>query len=214
VSKCVYARRLLAEVRQEFFEKDPQSNIGYARARRRLRPVGLTSKMSSRPRRGTGRSSRWVATVASVSGGDQPEGARRGGKEAAEVACADRKEGASEDQAPEEDLARQVEARHACPAALRAAASSAARPEYAPGRAHEAVGKVSFRWGTELRKTIATTVSLFQRRGPHGDLHRVRNPDRCTAARQRLPSRHSPGPSSRQDGLRRAALRHHRLALR
>ncbi len=61
-----------------------------------------------------------VAAVASVSAGaHQPEGARRGGKEAAEVACADRDEGASEDQAPEEDLARQVESRHACPAALR-----------------------------------------------------------------------------------------------
>jgi hypothetical protein len=61
--------------------------------------------------------------VASVSAGaDQPEGARRGGKEAAEVACAERDEGASEDQAPEEDLARQVETRHACPAALRAVA--------------------------------------------------------------------------------------------
>src|SRR6266498_4082271 len=61
-----------------------------------------------------------VAAVASVSAGaHQPEGARRGGKEAAEVACADRDEGASEDQAPEEDLARQVETRHACPAALR-----------------------------------------------------------------------------------------------
>jgi hypothetical protein len=47
------------------------------------------------------------------------EGARRGGKEAAEVACTDRDEGTSEDQAPEEDLARQVETRHACPAALR-----------------------------------------------------------------------------------------------
>jgi hypothetical protein len=68
VSKCVYARRPLGEVREEFFDKDRQSKIGYARARRRLRRVGLTSKMSSRPRRGTGRSSRWVATVASVSG--------------------------------------------------------------------------------------------------------------------------------------------------
>jgi hypothetical protein len=68
--------------------------------------VGLTSKMSSR---GNGRSSSWVATVASVSAGaHQPEGARRGGKEAAEVACADRDEGASEGQAPKEDLARQV----------------------------------------------------------------------------------------------------------
>jgi hypothetical protein len=82
--------------------------------------VGLTSKMSSRPRRGNGRSSSWVAAVASVSAGAiNREGARRGGKEAAEVACADRDEGASEDQAPEEDLARQVETRHACPAALR-----------------------------------------------------------------------------------------------
>ena len=54
-----------------------------------------------------------------TAGAHQPEGARRGGKEAAEVACADRDEGASEDQAPEEDLARQVETRHACPAALR-----------------------------------------------------------------------------------------------
>jgi hypothetical protein len=82
--------------------------------------VGLTSKIGSRPRRGNGRSSRWVAAVASVSAGaDQPEGARGGGKEAAEVACADRDEGASEDEAPEEDLARQVETGHACPAALR-----------------------------------------------------------------------------------------------
>ena len=61
-----------------------------------------------------------VAAVASVSAGaHQPEGARRGGKEAAEVACADRDEDASEVQAAEEDLARQVENRHACPAALR-----------------------------------------------------------------------------------------------
>ena len=61
-----------------------------------------------------------VAAVASVSAGaHQPEGARRGGKEAAEVACADRDEGVSEAQAAEEDLARQVETRHACPAALR-----------------------------------------------------------------------------------------------
>jgi hypothetical protein len=64
--------------------------------------------------------SSWVAAVASVpAGAHQPEGARRGGKEAAEVACADRDEGASEDQAPEEDLARQVESVQACPAALR-----------------------------------------------------------------------------------------------
>ena len=68
-----------------------------------------------------------VAEVASVSAGaHQPEGARRGGKEAAEVACADRDEGASEAQAAEEDLARQVETRHACPAALRGVAYSAA----------------------------------------------------------------------------------------
>jgi hypothetical protein len=61
-----------------------------------------------------------LAAVARVSAvADQPEGARRGGKEAAEVACANRDEGASEDQAPEEDLARQVETRQACPAALR-----------------------------------------------------------------------------------------------
>ena len=61
-----------------------------------------------------------VAAVASVSAGAcQPEGARHGGEEAAEVACADRGEGASEAQAAEEDLARQVETRHACPAALR-----------------------------------------------------------------------------------------------
>lgn len=60
-----------------------------------------------------------VAAVASVSAGaHQPEGARRGGKEAAEVGCADRDEGASEAQAAEEDLARQV-ALHACPARLR-----------------------------------------------------------------------------------------------
>src|SRR6266545_3436361 len=60
-----------------------------------------------------------VAAVASVSAGaDQPEGARRGGKEAAEVACADRNEGAGKDQAPQEDLARQVESGHACPAAF------------------------------------------------------------------------------------------------
>jgi hypothetical protein len=39
---------------------------------------------------------------------DQPEGARRGGKEAAEVARADRDEGASEAQAAKEDLARQI----------------------------------------------------------------------------------------------------------
>jgi hypothetical protein len=37
---------------------------------------------------------------------DQPEGARGGGKEATEVACAERDEGTSEAQAPEEDLAR------------------------------------------------------------------------------------------------------------
>jgi hypothetical protein len=50
-----------------------------------------------------------VAAVASVSAGaPQPEGARRGGKEAAEVACADRDEDTSEVQAAEEDLARQV----------------------------------------------------------------------------------------------------------
>ena len=68
-----------------------------------------------------------VAAVASVSAGaHQPEGARRGGKEAAEVACADRDEDASEVQAAEEDLARQVETRHACPAALRGVACSAA----------------------------------------------------------------------------------------
>jgi hypothetical protein len=77
-------------------------------------------KMGSRRRRGNGRSSSWVAAVASVSAGvDQPGGARRGGKEAAEAACADRDEEASKDQAPEEDLARQVETRHACPTALR-----------------------------------------------------------------------------------------------
>src|SRR6266508_6006773 len=112
--------RFLAERRQEFFDKDRQSKTGYAHERRRLRREGPTSKMSSRPRRGNGRSSSWVAAVANVSAGaDQPEGARRGGKEAAEVACADRDEGASEDQAPEEDLARQVETRHVCPAALR-----------------------------------------------------------------------------------------------
>ena len=50
-----------------------------------------------------------------------PKEARRGGKEAAEVACADRNEGASEDQAPEEDLARQVETGHACPRSSRQA---------------------------------------------------------------------------------------------
>ena len=50
-----------------------------------------------------------VAAVASVSAGaHQPEGARRGGKEAAEVARADRDEDTSEVQAAEEDLARQV----------------------------------------------------------------------------------------------------------
>src|SRR6266702_7853839 len=111
--------RVLAEVRQESFDKDRQSKTGYAREKK-AETSGLTSKMSSRPGRGNRGSSSWVAAVASVSAGaDQPEGARRGGKEAAEVACADRDEGASEDQAPEEDLARQVENRHACPARLR-----------------------------------------------------------------------------------------------
>src|SRR5207245_2955934 len=66
--------------------------------------------LTAREREVSGR----VAAVARVSAGaHQPEGARRGGKEAAEVACADRDEGASEAQAPEEDLARQVETRHA-----------------------------------------------------------------------------------------------------
>jgi hypothetical protein len=69
-----------------------------AYARRRLRRVGLTSKMGSRLRRGNGRSSTWVAAVASVSAGaDQPGGAGRGGKEAPEVACADRDEEGSKD---------------------------------------------------------------------------------------------------------------------
>jgi hypothetical protein len=100
----------------------------------RLRRVGLTSMMSSHGagteglpttkhgiidqvipnRNGTG------GPVANVSAGaHQPEGARRGGEEEAEVACADRVQGASEVQTPEEDLARQVETRHACPAGLR-----------------------------------------------------------------------------------------------
>src|SRR5437763_10378598 len=35
----------------------PAEQTGYARARRRLRQVGLPSKMSSRPRRGNGRAS-------------------------------------------------------------------------------------------------------------------------------------------------------------
>src|SRR5437667_6227624 len=99
--------------------------------------------MSSRPRRGNGRCSSWVAVVGSVSAGaDRPEGARRGGKEAAEVACADRVEGVSEDQAPEEDLARQVESGHVWPRSFAGrVACSAARPEDAPGRAHEGVRK-------------------------------------------------------------------------
>ena len=97
-----------------------RANRIHARARRRLRRVGLTSKMSSRTRRGNGRSPSWVAAVASVSAGaHQPEGARRGGKEAAEVACEDRDKGASEDQAPEEDLARQVDSRGGPSAAKR-----------------------------------------------------------------------------------------------
>ena len=50
-----------------------------------------------------------VAAIASVSAGaHQPKGPRRGGKEAAEVAYADRDKGAREAQAAEEDLARQV----------------------------------------------------------------------------------------------------------
>ena len=53
------------------------------------------------------------------------KGARGGGKEAAEVVCADRDEGASEAQAAEEDLARQVET-SLLPAALRGVACSAA----------------------------------------------------------------------------------------
>jgi len=123
-----------------------RSRLGFASARARTAPSGSRAcSMSRRPRwgrrclpladesaAGKGESVRdhrpghpeshriGVAAVASVSAGaHQPEGARRGGKEAAEVACADRDEGASEDQAPEEDLARQVETRHACPAALR-----------------------------------------------------------------------------------------------
>src|SRR5207249_8579005 len=60
-------------------------------ANRRLRRVGLTPTRISRPAgRGNGRCSSWVAAVASVSAGaEQPKGARRGGKEAAEVACGD-----------------------------------------------------------------------------------------------------------------------------
>ena len=60
-----------------------------------------------------------VAAAASVSAGaHQPEGARGGRKEAAEVACTDRDEGASEIQAVEEDLARQVETRHTWPGSV------------------------------------------------------------------------------------------------
>jgi hypothetical protein len=151
--------RPLAEVRQEFFDRDRQSETGYARARTRLRRVGLTSQMSSRPWRRNRRPSSWVAAVASVSAGaHQSEGARRGGKEATEVACPDRDEGASEAQAPEEDLARQVKTRHAFPAALRGGRVLGGRaPEDAPGRGHEAVGKVSFK-GAERRKTIRTAA--------------------------------------------------------
>jgi hypothetical protein len=63
--------RVLAEGRQEFFDKDRQSETGYARARRRLGRVGLTSKMSSRPRRGNGRSSRWGSRGSLVSQREQ-----------------------------------------------------------------------------------------------------------------------------------------------
>src|SRR6266550_1953641 len=112
--------------------------------------------MSSRSRRGNGRSSSWVAAVASVSREHiNREGARRGGKEAAEGACADRDEGASEDQAPEEDLARQVETRHACPAACGAVACPAARLGDAPGARTNDTGR------SEL--LLATTGAL---RGP------------------------------------------------
>jgi hypothetical protein len=117
----------------------PAKQTGYAGARRRLRRVGLTSKMSFRPRRGNGRPSSWVAAVASLSAGaHRPEGARRGGKEAAEVACADRDEGISEDQAPEEDLARQVESGQACPAACGAVASHSGRGLSAAKRSRRA----------------------------------------------------------------------------
>ena len=101
-AKAWSSGRALAVVLWRKGDKNSSTRTGRAkpvtRARRRLRRVGLTSKMSCRPRRGNGRSSSWVAAVASVSAGaDQPERARRGGKEAAEVACADRDEGASED---------------------------------------------------------------------------------------------------------------------
>jgi hypothetical protein len=87
-------------------EEPAERNRGYARARTRLRRAPYVD--DELPLR--------LAAVASVSAGaHQPEGARRGGKEATEVACADRDEGASEAQAPEEDLARQVETRHARP---------------------------------------------------------------------------------------------------
>jgi len=97
---------------------------------------------------------------ASVSaGGDQPEGARRGGKEAADVACANRDESASEAQAAEKDLARQVETRHACPPALRGGRVLGGQaPEDAPGRAHEAVGKAS-----TLERPVGNDVSRSRR---------------------------------------------------
>jgi hypothetical protein len=85
---------------------------------------------------------------------DQPEGARRGGKEAAEVARADRDEGASEAQAAEEDLARQVETLHACPPALRARSHARRQaPEDAPTRAQGGRREVS-QVAIERRKTV------------------------------------------------------------
>ena len=107
-----------------------------------------------------------VAAVASVSAGAcQPEGARHGGKEAAEVACADRGEGASEAQAAEEDLARQVETRHACPAALRGGRVLGRKHLKKLQDAARGGGQGLIQVGTERRKN---------------------DPDGCAQARQRV----------------------------
>jgi hypothetical protein len=125
--------------------------------------VGLTSKMSSRPPRGNGRSSSWVAAVASVSAGAHQPGRSQTWRE---------RSGRSRLRRPGRRRQRRPSARRRPRAASRdpsrlprsfaGVACSATRPEDAPGRAHARVGKVSFRWGTERRKTIATSVSLFQ----------------------------------------------------
>jgi hypothetical protein len=131
---------------------------------KKLRRVGLTSKMNSRPRRGNERSSSWVAAVASVSAGAHQPGRSQTWRE---------RSGRSRLHRPGRRHQRRPSARRRPRAASRDP-SRLPRSFAGPSRARRQDLKMlrdarTQRWarshsdgGLSAAKAIATSVSLFQ----------------------------------------------------